>query len=136
MYKKDLDKCYQNGILSKSEYEEWFANMRETDSGELIGMCPYGKAYYKYELNGDIFDQPLWKFVLNSINPPLGIETDFPVFSKYGYTYTGICDGFNWNKEKLQNAPEIDLWQIIAISSRYWEVNYERWYHNKIKDGK
>lgn len=129
LLKKDLYECYKNGILTESEYNEWLSDMHETDNGNLIGSCPDGKAYYKYEMNGDIFDQPLWKFVLKNIVPPLGVELTFPVFAKYGYTYSGICDGFQWKEDKLKEAPEIDLWQMIGISSRYWEVQYKRHFH-------
>ena len=128
MFKSDLDKCYQDGTLTEEEYNEWLSNMTENDKGELTGVCPNGKTYYKYEMDGDIFDQPLWQFVKKNIVPPMGVENTFPVFAKYGCTYGGICDGFVWNEDKLKEASELDLWQMIGISSRYWETQYKRFY--------
>lgn len=129
MLKKDLNKCYKDGTLTEAEYNEWLSGMHENNKGELCGVCPNGKIYYKFEMDGDIFDQPLWQFVSKSIVPPLGVETTFPVFAKYGYTYGGICEGFQWKEDKLKEAPEIDLWQMIGIASRYWETSYKRWYN-------
>ena len=128
MLKRDLDKCFKDGILTRKEYNEWLSGMSENEKGELVGVCPTGKTYYKYEMNGDMFDIPLWKFVYESVVPPLGIERTFDVFAKYGDTYGGMCDGFNWNKQSLKSAPEIDLWKMIAISERYWATDYERYY--------
>ena len=133
MLKENLDKCFKEGNLNEAEYNEWLSGMSENDRGELVGICPNGKTYYKYEMNGDIFDIPLWEFVKKKITPPLGVETMFDVFAKYGHTYGGICDGFYWNEEALRSAPEIDLWKMIAISERCWETQYERWYYREQK---
>ena len=60
--------------------------------------------------------------------PMFGAENVEP-FGKYGYTFTGICDGWEWKDEELAKAPELDLWKMLAISETYWRINYERWYH-------
>lgn len=65
--------------------------------------------------------------------PPLGAENFFPkLFGKYGYTYAGICDGWNWIGEALDLAPEEDLWKMLAITSTYWHLNYQKWFNEKI----
>ena len=135
MLKRDLDLCYEKGNLTKEDYEEWLSRMKENENGELIGQYPNGKAFYKYNMDGDIFDRPLYMFLYDRCYPPLGIEdtTDppFDVFEKYGYTNGGIHEGFEWNLEALRKAPEIDLWKMIAIIERYWRINYSRLYFNR-----
>lgn len=82
----------------------------------------------------DIFIVPLWQFVKEKIVPPLGVESTFDVFAKYGSTYSnGMCEYFYWNEEALKSAPEIDLWKMIAISERYWATCYEEWYNEEQK---
>lgn len=62
--------------------------------------------------------------------PMLGAEHAFPdLFGKYGYTFVGIGDGWQWNFAALQDAPEDDLWKMLAIGSTYWYINYARWYN-------
>ena len=31
----------------------------------------------------------------------------------------------------IENASELELWKIIGICSRYWEVQYKEWYEHK-----
>ena len=58
--------------------------------------------------------------------PPLGAEYYFPdLFGKYGRTFTGICDGWNWFDDSLKDAQETDLWKMIAITALYWQKFYE-----------
>ena len=77
--------------------------------------------------------EPLWKFVKNKLVPPLGVETTFNVFAKYGYTYSGLFEGFYWDEKALRHAPEIDLWKMIAISETYWRTKYEKLYDEEQK---
>lgn len=71
----------------------------------------------------------LIQLVLDECVPPLGAEDYFPtLFGKYGYTFTGICDGWRWDKERLNEASSEELWQMLAISAMYWQSNYELWY--------
>ena len=72
---------------------------------------------------------PLSELVRKYCDPPLGAEHFFPkLFGKYGYTYAGICDGWNWTGETLDIAPEDDLWKMLAITSTYWYLNYQKWF--------
>jgi len=77
----------------------------------------------------------LYEFVKEWCTPMLGAENYFPdLFGKYGYTFTGICDGWWWLEDRLKDAPEKDLWQMLAIASTYWMLNYEKWYDDLRKD--
>ena len=66
-------------------------------------------------------------FFLKECTPWLGADSDLELFKKYGFTYGGICDGFHFYTDKLQEAPEIDLWKMLALSAMYWEKSYSRW---------
>lgn len=71
----------------------------------------------------------LWMFVKEWCVPMLGAENYFPeLFGKYGKTFTGICDGWWWLDERLKDASEKDLWEMLAIASTYWLLNYEKWF--------
>ena len=104
--------------------QELFENqMKKPNPGDVIYMQP--------------IQQPnnLYEFVKEWCIPMLGAENYFPdLFGKYGYTYTGICDGWQWLKDRLKDAPEKDLWQMLAIASTYWMLNYEKWYDDLRKD--
>ena len=76
---------------------------------------------------------PLPELVRKYCVPPLGAENYFPkLFGKYGYTYTGICDGWNWTGETLDLAPEEELWKMLAITSTYWYLNYQKWLNEEM----
>ena len=62
----------------------------------------------------------------------------------YGYTLCGICDGWNWYhkdtisdcaREKgykpIEEATAEELWKIVALSERYWELFYKRINNNE-----
>ena len=93
--------------------------------------------------------EPLWKYVYENISPTLGAENHFPIFYKYGMTVCGICEYWHWfTSDKIteyarqkghvpiDEAPESDLWQLIALCERYWGIQYMRWYHNAVKGKK
>jgi len=56
------------------------------------------------------------------------------LFTKYGYAFFGICDGWNWYEDKLRAAPEIDLWKIYGLCNEYWCNQYEYWYDREVKE--
>lgn len=65
--------------------------------------------------------------VKNSV-PPLGIEFEKPLFKKYGYTYSGIGDGWIW-KDNLSEATTDELWEMLNFSNEYWYKEYRSWYN-------
>lgn len=71
------------------------------------------------------------EYIQKHVVPPMGIEYVYPVFFKYGRTMAGICDGWTWYEYKLRDAPQEDLWQMMAIASKYWESKYKEWYERK-----
>lgn len=74
----------------------------------------------------------LRQITLDYCVPMLGAEKYFPeLFGKYGYTFSGMGQGWQWNFASLQEAPESDLWKMLAIASTYWFLNYERWYQKQ-----
>lgn len=69
------------------------------------------------------------EFIKKWCIPMLGAESYFPkLFGQYGHTICGICDDWCWYDEKLEQAPESDLWAMLAISSTFWWLNYAKWY--------
>lgn len=140
MYKFELDEMLQKNVISQEEYDNFLEKMHETENGELCGGYPLNDGVMlKYDFDGDLFGEPLCEFVKKRVTPPLGAEYIDPVFKKYGYTYAGICDGWMWFTEEnigncrehgylpIEEAPEADLWKMMAISSRLWECKYKRW---------
>ena len=73
----------------------------------------------------------LRQIVLDYCIPMLGAEKYFPdLFGKYGYTFSGIGDGWQWNFVAMQEASEADLWKMLAIASTYLYLFYQRRYEN------
>ena len=133
MYKKDLDDCLKNEAITKEEYDGIMEHLKEDKDGQLTGVMAADEKAWKFNLDGDFFNVPLWQNVYERVVPPLGVEHHFPVFAKYGYTMCGICDGFQWDREALRNADEKDLWQMMAIAERYWAVDFKRGYDQRMK---
>lgn len=108
--------------ITPTTLQKLFENQRDQSrSGSVDRMVPV------------TMPNELWKFVKEWCVPMLGAENYFPdLFGKYGRTFTGICDGWKWFDDKLQEAPEIDLWKMLAIEAKYWELNYQAWY-NKVR---
>ena len=143
MKRQEVEELYKKGVFTENERDNFLAMFSENDKGELIGgYSVNNNLITKYEYEGDIKckDEPLWKYVYKHINPPLGAEQRFAIFDKYGFTITGIYDDYKWytsdtisaaSRSKgcvpIDEAPEYDLWKIIALTSRYWEVQYKRW---------
>ena len=144
MYKEKLDNLLKRGVLTQSEYNKFFDTVSKNDKGEMIGIKPSERFCYKYDFDGNLLDGSLLDFVINEVTVPLGAEEIDPVFKIYGYSYFGICDGYNWitretiNDKQIENghkpiedANELELWKIIGICSRYWESRYKEWYEHK-----
>lgn len=153
VYKVYLDNLLTRAEISQDSYNKWFKTMKVGDNGRMTGIYPDIKDRQPYEFDGNMLDGSLVDFILRNVTPMLGAEEYDEVFKVYGYTYTGIGDGYSWftNRENLpmymgtkindinrlkghkpiEEASELELWKIIAISSRYWEVNYKRWYYER-----
>lgn len=84
----------------------------------------------------ELKENNLVDFIKQNIYPPLGGEYDWNILKKYGYTISGIYDGWEW-KENIDTATEEELWQIIAICEWYWAKQYKKWYNKScIKSNK
>ena len=99
--------------------------------GKRCGMFSLEEDYAKRAgLRGN---ETLEELVKKFCVPPLGAETIFDVFGKYGYTICGICEGFRW-KDELKNVSELDAWKMIALSCLYWEAFYKELCERKESD--
>ena len=101
----------------------------------FLGGCMVNKEYE------EILSQPLVDYIVKSIVPPLGAEYDDPIFNTYGMSISGICDAWHWftkdnitetairhGHKPIEEASELELWQIIALCEWYWEKQYRQWY--------
>lgn len=73
-------------------------------------------------------DEPFDELVRRFCVPPLGGESIIDEWGKYGYTYTGIRDGYIW-KDNLKDVTELEAWKMLALSNIYWrecEKNYRK----------
>lgn len=146
MKKEKLDRLFKEGILSKEEYNSFFKTMHENEKGELIGVVPNGNASHKYNLNGDLLHGNLLEFLKTRVTPPMEAETMDETFKKYGMIVCGIGDYWHWftkdniteyalnnGHRPVEEATELELWKMIAICERYWEVFYSELYYDKCK---
>lgn len=76
------------------------------------------------------------EFFLQECTPWLDADFNSDLFKNYGYTYSGICDGFEFYKDKIDKAPEVDLWKMLALSAMYWEKSYSRWLDQKEEENR
>lgn len=143
--KKEVDRLYKTGVYSEEEYESILGRMSENNNGELLGGVPDGCSL-KYSLKFDLKTKPLVDIVADC-SPWLGADHDFPeLFGKYGYTYCGICDGFEFFRtgtindiakehgyKPLDEATDVELWKMLALSNTYWLNSYREWYYKKTK---
>ena len=138
MTKKKLDKLLQEGVLSQKEYNLFFQTMRENENGEMVGIVPHGSISYKYYLDGDMLNGDLREFLMHRVCPPYQAEEYDDVFKKYGMMVTGVADYWHWFTREniseralangyrpIEEASELELWMMIAICERHWEVFYE-----------
>lgn len=134
MNRKKVERLHKAGIYSDKMYNEiissTFSDSNNPD--KLIGFLP-NMAYTIYNLEFDPSSYSLVGLVEKTV-PWLGADDDFPeLFGKYGYTYCGISDGFNWFKKDtitkcalehghkpLEEASELEMWKMIALSYMYW----------------
>lgn len=85
-----------------------------------------------YENLGGFVTKELCDYVLEDLTPPLGAERIFPdSFGKYGFTISGISDGWKWYEDKVKSAPKTDLLIMISIANTYWLNKYMKWYEEK-----
>lgn len=81
---------------------------------------------YQDEVLTEILNKDARELLEDSI-PWHGAESDMPdLFGKYGYGLYGISDGFKW-KDELENASELEIWKMIALSNIYWFRKYKKW---------
>lgn len=118
-------------------------HMSENSKGELIGFVPNGTGL-KYHLKFDLETKSLVDVVADC-EPWLGADHDFPeLFGKYGYTYCGIGDGFNFFRENtindvakehgykaLDDSTDVELWEMLALINTYWLNKYKERYYKK-----
>ena len=144
MLKKEVDRLYNVGVYSEEEYNSIMKFMHVNEKGELIGVIPNGIMSTLYSLKFDLKKQSLVDIVKDS-SPWLGADYDFPeLFGKYGYTITGICDGWNWftqdkitdharnnGYKPIEEATELELWKMLALSNTYLYNEYKEWYYSK-----
>lgn len=137
--KRELDNLLERGVLSAPEYAEFFQTMEVAEDGRLVGLCPNTHAQHKYDIEGDLWDESLLDFVLKEIVFPIGIERYDEVFSTYGkMIYTDQEHWVWWTRDNIpeeaieqgckpiEDATEEELWKMVAIASRYWEILYKR----------
>lgn len=74
------------------------------------------------------FNQTAYESLMKA-TPPLGAENLHFLFRKYGYTYTGICDGWNWYPI-IKEATDEELWLMSSLCNEYWCKFYE-WVNNE-----
>lgn len=126
------------------------SDMSDCGTGQLIGIVP-NKARLIYNLKFNPENYNLIELVINS-TPWLGADHDYPeLFGKYGYTFTGIGDGFRWFRKDpntkltykqialndtaiahgykaIDDATELELWKMLALSERYFGRFYSECY--------
>lgn len=56
-----------------------------------------------------------------------GIYEKWSWFTKDIISEHGVAMGY----KPIEEATQEELWQMIAMASRYWEVCYRRWYHEE-----
>lgn len=153
MYIEEVERLHKTGIYTDEIYTKITDSMRDCGTGQLIGIVP-DKAGLIYNLKFNPDDFNLVELVVNS-TPWLGADNDYPdLFGKYGYTFCGIGDGFRWFRKDpnikltynqialndkavansykaIDDATELELWKMLALSERYWSNCYKEWYEHK-----
>ena len=80
--------------------------------------------------------------------PPLGWDDVYPdLFGIYGYTFSGVCDGWKWNTEEnisdrvredgklpITKASYVELLNMLALMNEYWHNQYMEWYRRANND--
>ena len=149
---REIEQLQKKGILSKQEVDDLLEGKDIDENGRIMGVFTLNKIYYKYQMSYDLSDEQtnnvyyLREFILKEIYPPLGGESISTTLKTYGYTLCGICDGWSWYRQDtitdyarekghkpIEEATMEELWKIIALCSRYWQIFYEREYDNKHK---
>lgn len=131
MRKKKVEKLYHDGVLTEKDYNDIMSG-DEDKNGTLkcYGCSVDADVSYNLEFNIKNFD--LLNIFKKKCTPWLGADKTLPdLFGKYGYTISGIYDGFVWT-DNLKNATEQELWEMLALSSMYWEGEYRE--KNKIEE--
>ena len=116
MNKSNLDFLLSHKDLTKEQYEEFLKCMT---------------------VDGDISN--LLNFVINEIDPPRWIEYVDETFETYGYMYYGDYTRWVWfrsdtisdeirkyGNKPIEEASELELWKMIAISSRHSYFKLEK----------
>lgn len=117
MENKKVISLYKSGkVYSELEIEE----LKEQTSSKFIEQ--------EYASTTGIKGNETMQELLEKYGVPcLGGEHVFAEIEKYGYTYTGICDGFKW-KDTISEISNEEAWKIIALCSIYWKCRYAEWY--------
>ena len=149
---KILEKLKKNGVFSELEVNEILKDAIICKNGRIITPLSDDAVFSlnKYNLEYDLSDEKvddieyLRNFVIHKIIPPLGGESLCKELNTFGYTMCGICDGWMWYRKDslteegmqqgyrpIEDATCEELWKIIGLCSRYWEIFYDRLYHNE-----
>ena len=140
-----LNRLLDEGVLTQEEYDSFFDTMHVNENGQLVGIVQTkNPATHKYNLEGDLLNGDLVEFVKTKITPPYEAEDMDEVFKTYGVMVTGIADYWHWftrdniteyalshGHKPIEEASELELWKMIAICERYWEVFYSDCYHDR-----
>lgn len=127
----EVNRLHEIGVYTDEMYNKIMNSMSDCGTGQLIGFVPtMADIIYSLKFDPDNFN--LIEVVKES-TPWLGADNDYPeLFGKYGYTYCGICDGFRW-KDSINEATELELWMMLALSERYWGNRYRELFHKEEK---
>lgn len=141
MYKGRVEKLHKQGIITDEEYNSLMEIGFDKDGYIKPGVPKCGNDFdVRYNLGFKPYQINLIEAVKAS-SPWLGAECTFPsLFGKYGFTYGGICDGWQWltkdniapnaakhGKKPLEMASELELWQMLAISNMYYNNCHSEW---------
>lgn len=131
MRRKKVERLYHDGVLTEKDYND-IMNGKEDKNGTLEYYGCSVDADVSYNLEFNIKNFNLLEVFKKKCTPWLGADQTFPnLFGKYGHTVSGMGYGFQWN-DNLKNATEQELWEMLALSSMYWEGKYRE--SNKVEE--
>ena len=134
MYKREIDRLYDIGVINEDLYQNIRSSMEPNRGGYMIGVVP---SYLDmiYHLKFDPREADLKSLVLNSI-PWAGAIYDCPdLFGKYYIegNYSGIWltdkniteQAKNNGYKSLDSATELELLRMLFLINTYWMNFYK-----------
>lgn len=67
------------------------------------------------------------KELILETSPPFEWNTREHPIQKLGNFFFGIAEGFSFDKKKVNEASDTDLWKLYALINKYWLDNYQEW---------